>query len=83
MKCSSKNLFSNCDQIYSHMLKQSLMENFIFYAVLIAVFSSHYNNVPSEKSQLKSDAIHSFLFFSRLFGVQFADFIVYLFAFKL
>ena len=37
-KCSIKDLFSKCDQgisflqILSHLLKKSLMENFIFYA---------------------------------------------------
>ena len=41
MKFSIKNLFSKCDQIcyklriWSHLLKKSLMENFIFCAVTI------------------------------------------------
>ena len=40
MKFSMKNFFSKCDQIgsflqiWSHLLKKSLMENFISYAVL-------------------------------------------------
>ena len=40
MKFSIKDFFSNCDQIrslvriWSHLLKKSLMENFIFCAVL-------------------------------------------------
>ena len=40
MKFSIKDLFSKCDQIrrklriWSHLLKKSLIENFIFYAVL-------------------------------------------------
>ena len=40
MKFSIKNFFSKCDQIgsflqiWSHLLKKSLMENFISYAVL-------------------------------------------------
>ena len=37
MKFSMKDLFSKCDQklrIWSHLLKKSLMENFIFSAVL-------------------------------------------------
>ena len=39
MKFSIKDFFSKCDQvrsflwIWSHLLKKSLMENFIFYAV--------------------------------------------------
>ena len=39
MKFSIKNFFSKCDQIrkklqiWSHLLKKFLMENFIFYAV--------------------------------------------------
>ena len=39
MKFSIKDFFSKCDQIYSllriwsHLLKKSLMENFIFWAV--------------------------------------------------
>ena len=42
MKFSIKDLFSKCDQIrsflrtWSLLLKNSLMENFIFYAVLYA-----------------------------------------------
>ena len=41
MKFSIKDFFSKCDQIrgtlriWSHLLKKSLMENFIFYAVRI------------------------------------------------
>ena len=33
MKFSSKNFFSKCDQIWSHLLKKSLMEKFNFSAV--------------------------------------------------
>ena len=42
MKLSIKDFFSKCDQIrsflrtWSHLLKKSLMENFIICAVLIA-----------------------------------------------
>ena len=42
MKFSIKDFFGNCDQIrwksqiWSHFLKKTLMENFIFYAVSIA-----------------------------------------------
>ena len=38
-ECTFKDFFSKCDQIrsflriWSHLLKKSLMENFIFYAV--------------------------------------------------
>ena len=41
MKFSIKDFFSKCDQIrsfqriWSHFLKKSLMENFIFYAVYV------------------------------------------------
>ena len=43
MKFPIKDLFSKCDQIrsffriWSHLLKKSLMENFIFYAVNVPV----------------------------------------------
>ena len=43
MKFSIKDFFSKCDQIcsflriWSHLLKKSLMENFIFCAVLCAI----------------------------------------------
>ena len=44
MKFSINNFFSKCDQIrrklriWSHLLKKSFMENFIFYAVLLVKF---------------------------------------------
>ena len=44
MKFSIKDSFSKCDQIrrklrmWSHLLKKSLMENFIFCAVNVAYF---------------------------------------------
>ena len=44
MKFSIKDFFSKCDQIrskmriWSHLLKKSLMENFIFCAVLLISF---------------------------------------------
>ena len=44
MKFSIKDSFSKCDQIRSllriwlHLLKKSLMENFIFYAVILKYF---------------------------------------------
>ena len=43
MKFSIKDFFSKCDQIrsfvqiWSYLLKKSLMKNFIFYAVMISV----------------------------------------------
>ena len=43
MKFSIKDFFSKCDQtrrklrIWSHLLKKYLMENFIFYAMYIAI----------------------------------------------
>ena len=42
MKFSIKDFFSKCDQIRRklHLLKKSLMENFIFYAVICQRFSS-------------------------------------------
>ena len=46
LKFSVKYFFSKCDQIrsvlriWSHLLKKSLMENFIFCTVLLANFSS-------------------------------------------
>ena len=49
MKFSIKDFFSKCDQIrsflriWSHLLKKSVMENFIFYAV------SHSSTVSSKK----------------------------------
>ena len=45
MNFSIKDFFSKCDQIHrklriwSHLLKKSLMENFIFCAVLCKLFS--------------------------------------------
>ena len=54
MKLSIKNLFSKCDQIrrelriWSHLLKKSLMENFIFCAVLLT-------------AQLKNTAVNKML----------------------
>ena len=44
MKFSIKDFFSKCDQIrsflriWSHLLKKSIMENFIFFAVLVVFF---------------------------------------------
>ena len=47
MKFFTKNFFSKCDQIrsflrtWSHLLKKSLMENFVFCAVPIQAITSH------------------------------------------
>ena len=35
MKFSIKDLFSKCDQSWSHLLKKPLIENFIFCAVKV------------------------------------------------
>ena len=49
MKFSIEDFFSKCDQIrsflriWSHLLKKSLMENFIFCAVILAVWNNHGN----------------------------------------
>ena len=57
MKFSIKNYFSKCDQIrsflriWSHLLKKSLMENFIFCAVNVKVASV----VPSQRQNIKSE----------------------------
>ena len=62
MKFSVKDFFSKCDQIrsflqiWAHLLKKSLMENVIFYAVYITFFnfsllSSHYVTI-TEKLEL-------------------------------
>ena len=47
MKFSIKDFFSKCDQIrsfWSHLLKKSLMENFIFCAVI----STEFPNIPKD-----------------------------------
>ena len=44
MKFSIMDFFGKCDQIQSflsHLLKKSLMENFIFYAVIFVNFDLH------------------------------------------
>ena len=52
MKFSIKNFFGKCDQIrsflriWSHLLKKSLIENFIFCAVKNSPWSSKYSNFP-------------------------------------
>ena len=55
MKFSIKDLFSKCDQIrsflriWSHLLKKSLMENFIFCAVIGFRFADKSSNCPNIK----------------------------------
>ena len=62
MKFSIKDLFSKCDQIrsklriWSHLLKESLMENFIFCAVSFINSYINYSNiawVSTNKTKLK------------------------------
>ena len=51
MKFSIKNFFSKCDQIrrklriWSHLLKKSLTENFVFCAVILINLAKFYQNV--------------------------------------
>ena len=58
MKFSIKYFFSKCDQIrrklriWSHLLKKSLMENFIFCAVCLAKFNGHKSCGSSDITQL-------------------------------
>ena len=60
MKFSIKNFFSKCNQIHSfpriwsHLLNKSLMENFIFCAVLL-IFPSQYR--LNDKSSVQVDFI--------------------------
>ena len=47
MKFSIKDFFSKCDQIrslliWSHLLKKSLIENFVFCAVIMKASNCHY-----------------------------------------
>ena len=65
MKFSIKDFFRKCDRIrrklriWSHLLKKSLMENFIFCAVLDVCKGSEYNSdkghmvIPLNNSSLK------------------------------
>ena len=56
MKFSMKDLFSKCDQklrIWSDLLKKSLMENFIFCAVLVKCRKSPISEHPSTVNMLK------------------------------
>ena len=63
MKFSNKDFFSKCDQIrsflriWSHLLKKSLMENFIFCAVLLArvhMENFHLAYVRSRQNQVRT-----------------------------
>ena len=55
MKVSIKDFFSNCDQIcsllriWSHFLKKSLMENFIFCAVTLRLRTSTYRQHTNKR----------------------------------
>ena len=59
LKFSVKDFFSKCDQvrsflgIWSHLLKKSLMENFIFCAVLVKCRKSPISEHPSTVNMLK------------------------------
>ena len=59
MKDSIKDFFSKFDQfrrklqIWSHLLKKSLMENFIFCAVSVAHIELQLWNIQNEKQRLK------------------------------
>ena len=61
MKFSIKDLFSKCDQIrsklwiWSHLMKKSLMENFIFCAELACEFP--YSNLRYWHPELKSNSL--------------------------
>ena len=47
LKFSIKGFFSKCDQIWSHLVKNFLMENFIFYAVISPPRRVNYfNEIP-------------------------------------
>ena len=48
MKFSINDFFSKCDQIHSHSLKKSLIENFIFCAVTLLM--------PEPQKQYKDEA---------------------------
>ena len=56
MKFSIKDFFSKCDQIrsflrvWSHLLKKSLMENFIFCAVFRTLSDIHHGTITSKTS---------------------------------
>ena len=66
MKFSIKDCFSKCEEISSlnaHLLKKSLMENFIFCAVRIKekevdiwklLMPQHYSNLPQSNTNLRS-----------------------------
>ena len=67
MKFSIKDSFSKCDQIcrklrvWSHLLKKSLMENFIFFAVIalslfpdVSIFSIRFTEKAQKTSYLQN-----------------------------
>ena len=63
MKFSTKDFFSKCDQIrstlhtWSHLLKKSLMENFIFCAVLYETLMRQSYDVQGFTLMLYANAI--------------------------
>ena len=67
MKFSIKDFFSKCDQIHrklriwSHLLKQSLLENFIFCAVLIVFYIGSYDHSYKSNNQLPPKPVHASL----------------------
>ena len=77
MKLSIKDFLSKCDQIRSflriwlHLLKKSLMENFIFYAVLVKGMSesSLRKNIMA-KQQTYENAKHTTIFKQLLFQLN-------------
>ena len=60
MKFYIKDFFSKCDQIrgflwiWSHLLKKSLMENFIFYVVKDVVIRNDFTSISSFCQSLSS-----------------------------
>ena len=72
MKFSIKDFFSKCDQIrsflriWSHLLKKSLMESFIFCTVTVTNRAS--NSMKCNKSQLdkKVELIKRIIFFLKI-----------------
>ena len=69
MKFSVKDFFSKGDQIRSHLLKKSLMENFIFCAVfLLSKYASKHAdeqlfNIEKEGNRPVAAAFHLITFF--------------------
>ena len=70
MKFSIKDFFSKCDQIrsflriWSHLLKKSLMENFIFCPVILTAVSMCFSLIFNILSKLSNVVHFKILFFS-------------------